>query len=227
MSGGNSVSYVRVSYATPDGNAAAAVPELAAKPESTVATVPVTVDLTTYAHWIEGSKQVLDDVTELQSILDGILRGGLLDVIDRAIYAAMTTSGNFTAFTPVTGETVGDAVARASAAIAAAGGQNIVVTVNPVDYSAMTLTKANTAGTYLGVPPNLASRVVAAPAVAVGKLLAFAAGSGAQWAEREAVSVVAGLRNDQFTRNAVSLLAEARGATLIRDPAHIRYGDAT
>jgi hypothetical protein len=39
------------------------------------------------------------------------------------------------------------------------------------------------------------------------------------------VSVVAGLRNDQLTRNALTLLRECRGQVLIRDPGLIYFGD--
>jgi hypothetical protein len=208
----NTVSYVRLGYSTdsPEGNKAAKVAELAEKPESNIEATPVTVEIATWAHWIETSKQVLDDTEELKAVLDGILRGGLLDKIDLGVFTTMTTSGNYTAFTPTSGETVGDAVA-----------------LNPTDYLTMQLTKADTSGNYLGTPPNLASRVVSAPAVTAGTILAFAPGSGAAWADREGVNLTMGLRNDQFTRNAVTLLAEARGETMIRNPNHIAFGDVT
>jgi HK97 family phage major capsid protein len=205
---------------------AAKVAELAPKPESNVQTEPVTLEIPTFAHWTEVSKQILDDVAELRAILDGILRGGLLDVVDADIYDVLTTGGNYTAFSPV-GAVIGDNVARIAAQIANQGGSNIVVGLNPTDFLTMQLAKASTAGSYLGIPPNLASRVVSVAAVAQSKILAFAPFSGASWADREGVNVVAGLRNDQFTRNALSLLAECRGATLVRDPGHVAYGDVT
>lgn len=226
---GNSLTYTRISYATdsPPGNQAAIVPETQTKPSSSILTVPVTVTMKTFAHWVDASKQVLDDVTELQGILDGILRGGLLDVVDADIFSVLTTGGNFTAFTPTASETIGDGVARIAAQIANQGGTNIVVALNPVNYLTMQLTKASTSGTYLGMPPNLASRVVAAPAVTAGKLLAFAPTTGASWADREGVSVQVGLKADDFIKNMVTALCESRGETLIRDPAHVAYGNAT
>lgn len=227
----NTLTYIRVDYdvtdSPPVGNQAAKVQELQAKPQSSLAAVPITVEVSTFAHWIETGKQILDDVDELKAILDGILRGGLLDVVDADVFAVLTTALNYTTFTPVASETVGDAVARIAAQIASAGGTNIVVALNPTDYLTMQLTKASTAGSYLGIPPNLASRVVSAPAVTQSKILAFAPGSGAGWADREGVNLVMGLRNDQFTRNAVTLLCEARGETMIRNPAHVAYGDVT
>jgi HK97 family phage major capsid protein len=227
VSGANKVSFVRINYASgsPAGNQAATVAERAAKPESTVETELVEVDLATWAHWLDTSKQVLDDVAELRQILDGILRGGLLDKVDAGIYAQLVADA--TAFSPTASETIGDAVARIAAQIANAGGQSIVVALNPDDYLTMQLTKAEDSGVYLGVPPNLASRVVAAPSVASGKLLAFAPGSGATYADREGVNVQIGLKNDDFTKNIRTILAECRGATLVRDPAHVAFGDTT
>jgi HK97 family phage major capsid protein len=226
---GNTLMYLRVGYATdsPEGNRAAPVAELAAKPESHVVATPITTEIRTWAHWIECSKQLLDDQTELRAVLDGILRGGLLDKIDLGIFDTLTTSGNFTVFTPVSGETVGDAIARIAAQVANAGGTNVAVALNPADFLSMTLTKADTSGTYLGVPANLASRVASTPAVAAGSLLAFAPGSGAAWADRQGVNVTAGLKADQFVRNSLTLLCEARGEVMVRNPNHIAYGNVT
>jgi HK97 family phage major capsid protein len=224
---GNKVAFVRINYASgsPAGNQAAVVAERASKPESSVETELVEVDISTYAHWIDASKQVLDDVAELQSILDGILTGGLLDKVDAGIYSQLVADA--TSFSPQSGEAIGDSIARAAAQIAQVGGQNIIVTLNPGDYLSMQLAKADSSGVYLGVPASLASRVVAVPAVASGKLLAFAPGSGATWADREGVNVQIGLKNDDFTKNIRTILAECRGATLVRDAQHVVYGDLT
>ncbi|MEO8103121.1 MAG: phage major capsid protein [Betaproteobacteria bacterium] len=223
----NSLTYIRVSYEVPDGNAAAVVAEGATKPRSSVVTVPVTLEMATFAHWLDASKQILADVTELQGLLDAILRGGLLDKVDLSVYATLTAIGNFTAFVPVAGEPLGDSVARIAAYIANVGGSNIIVALNPGDFLTMQLVKAAGGGTYLGLPANLASRVVAVPAVAAGKLLAFAPTSGVSWADREGVNVVVGLKNDDFVKNMVTVLCESRGETLVRDAAHVAYGNAT
>ena len=223
----NKVTFVRINYTSgsPAGNQAATVAERVAKPESSVETELVEIDIATYAHWLDSPKQLLDDVTELQNILDGILTGGLLDKVDVGIYANLIA--NATDFTPQSGEAIGDSVARAAAQLAQVGGQNIIVTLNPTDYLSMQLAKAEGSGEYLGVPASLASRVVAVPAVASGKMLAFAPGSGAAWADREGVSVQIGLKNDDFTRNIRTILCECRGATMVRDEQHVVYGDLT
>lgn len=227
---GNSIVYTRVRWSAnspEDGNLAAKVAERAPKPESRIETEPVTLTIPTFAHWLDASKQILDDVSELQAILDGMLRQGLLDVVDQDVYTTLTTGGNYTSFTPESGETIGDGVARIAAQIARVGGSNIVVALAPDDWLQMSLTKAEDSGVYLGVPQNLASRVVAVPAITEGKVIAFAPGTGASWADREGVSVQVGMKNDDFTRNIRTFLCEARGATLVRDAQHVAYGDIT
>ncbi len=155
------------------------------------------------------------------------MRGGLLDVVDADIYDTLTTSGNYTAFTPVTGEPFGDSVARIAADIVNLGGQNVIVGLNPIDFLSMQLKKATGSGEYLGIPSTLAARVVSVAAVGSNKILAFAPGTGATWADRQVVNVQVGLKNDDFIKNQITLLCECRGATLPRDPAHVWYGNAT
>jgi HK97 family phage major capsid protein len=224
------LNFVRVDYATdsPPGNKAEVVAEGALKPESTVATLPVLLSIRTYAHWISASKQVLDDVAELKSIIDSILRGGLLDLIDQYIYQDLTTPGEHTVFTPQlmggTPETVGDAVARISAQIAAKGGTNIVVALNPAKFLQMQLEK-DSVGQYVQAPRNLAARVVAVPTIAAEKILAFAPTTGAEWADRESVNVVIGTKDDDMIRNLRTVLCEARGTTIVRNPKHVAFGN--
>ncbi|MEO8753015.1 MAG: hypothetical protein ABI624_10080 [Casimicrobiaceae bacterium] len=226
---GNSATYIRIGYGanSPDNLRAEKVPELGLKPESGVDTVPVLVELPTWAHYFKVSKQILDDVGELRTVLDTLLRNGLLDKVDAGIYADLTTSGNYTAFTPGSGETDGDGVARAAAQVVNAGGSNVIVAVNPTTYLGMQLAKASTAGTYLGLPPTMAARLVAIPTVAAGKVLAFSPGDGAGWLDREGINVVFGYADDDFIRNAIRIRAELRGATAVRNPALVAYGDIT
>lgn len=230
ITGTNAVTYTRVTYA-PDvgspsttGNAAAKVQELATKPESELDTEDVTDTLETFAHWLPCSKQVLDDVTGLRALLDSTLVNGLLDKTDAQIFADMTDAGRYTAFAP-SGSIVADNVARIVTLLQVRGAVGIKVAMNPLTMLDMVLTKASTAGSYLGMPPNIQATMVSSASVDEGKLLAWA-DTGVVWANREGVSVVAGLNADDFTRNKVTLLAEHRGAVLTLDPQHVHYGNA-
>jgi HK97 family phage major capsid protein len=198
------------------------VQELAAKPESELDTEEVTDTLDTYAHWLPCSKQVLDDVTGLRALLDTTLVNGLLDKTDAALFADMTTGGRYTAFSP-TGSIVADNVARIVTALQVLGATSVKVAMNPTTYLAMVLTKASTAGSYLGMPPGVQATFVSSASVTAGKLLAWS-DTGAVWANREGVSVVAGLNADDFTKNKVTLLAEHRGALLTLDAQHAHCG---
>ena len=217
----NLLQYVRVGLGA---NAAAEAVELSDKAESALSTLLVQVEIPTWAHYVTTSRQVIADVPVLRSLIDGILQRGLLDRIDAGSYATLTTAGNFTAFVPTVGDRFGDAVARIAAQIANQGGRDIIVCLNPGDYLAMSLVKAVTSGEYLGLPPTLTARIAAVAAVAPGKILAFAPGTGASYGDRMAVVVEAGYVNAGFTQNKVVLLSEARGACFIRDQAHVAFG---
>ena len=224
---GNAIVYTRLSYATGGGggNKAAKVQELAVKPESILATAQVTQTIDTWAHWLPASKQVLDDVSGLRALLDTTLVEGLKDKIDAGIFAAMTSAGHFTAYAAVANDNLGDAIARIATTLAVGGATGIKIGVNPATLLAMSIAKASGAGTYLGLPPNIPGSIVPAASVPAGNLLAWSDG-GAVWANREGVSVVAGLNADDFTHNRISLLCEARGSVLTLNPNLVLYGTA-
>lgn len=228
----NAVVYTRLTYAaavgspSQSGNASRKVQELTLKPQSTLSSEEVTQVLETYAHWIPASRQVLDDVAGLRSLIDVLLVSGLLDNTDASVYTAMTTAGRYTAFSPTASETVGDGIARAASNLLEAGATSVKVAVNPGTYLASQLTKASGSGIYLGLPPGLNASIVTSASVAAGKILAWA-DTGAVWANREGVSVNVGWQNDDFTSNRVTILAEHRGAVLTLDARHVLFGNAT
>ena len=219
---GTAFQYTRVSYAV---NNAGVAPELSAKSESTLSTQHVVVEVPTWAHFINCSRQVLADATSLQALLISLLQRGLLDKADIGAFAALTTAGNFTAYVPTANDSAGDAVARIAAQIVALGGRDVVVALNPLDFLAMQLRKAVGSGEYLGLPPEtLASRVAAVASVTVGHILAFSPTTGAAYADRQSVMTEAGYTGDGFTMNRATLLCEARGLAFTRDPSLVAYG---
>jgi hypothetical protein len=228
---GNTIEFLKIRYATDSsdnttGLLAAEVAELAEKPESKFNVELIQQTIPTFAHHVPTSKQILDDFAELQSALDTLLRGGLLDVIDTAVFNTLKAGGNYMPFNP-SGTNVADNIARITALIAAAGGRNIVAAVNPDDMLEPRLVKAGGSGDYLGLPVGLPALIAECAVVTSGKLLAFAAdGSGPVWGDREGITVVAGLSGDDFTHNVVRFLAETRGAAFVRDKKRVAYGDA-
>lgn len=224
---GGSVVQNRINYGPPNNNAAAVVPDGDPKPESSLVATSTTLTLDTWAHWCEVTMQALSDVPSLRALIDAILTLGLREKVSAGIFAAMTTAGNFTPFAgAVSGETVGDGIARAVAQIAAVGGSGVVAAVNPADLLGAQLAKAEGSGIYLGLPPGLNAQVVGAPQVPAGSVLAWGSQFGF-WASREEVTVLLGLINAQFTSNLRTVLAETRGALVVSVPKYIAYGPVT
>ena len=220
----NSISYTRIGLAT---NNAAAVQELAAKPESVLSTSQITQAVNTYAHFVKSSKQVLDDEAGLQALIDITLTEGLKDKIDAAVFAALTTSGAFATYTPTSGDTIGDAIARVASTLRVIeGAGNVHVAVNPATYLAATLAKASGSGAYLGLPPGINASIVQSASVPAGEVFAWT-DTGAAFLEREDVSVVVGLDSDDFSHNRVTALCEARGAALTLNANRVLYGALT
>lgn len=73
----NSVEYVRETGFT---NNAATVAEKAQKPESSINFEEDSAKVATIAHWVQATKQILDDAAQLESYIDGRLRYGLMFV---------------------------------------------------------------------------------------------------------------------------------------------------
>jgi HK97 family phage prohead protease/HK97 family phage major capsid protein len=204
------------------GNHAALVPEATAKPESDLAATSSVLPFAVWAHHVGVTKVALADLPSLRQLVDSVLTRGLMLKVDAGVFT--TLSGAATAFVGGTGSTPADNAAAAAGQLAALGGSGIVVAMNPADIVAIDTAKASGSGVYIGRPP-IAGQLVGVPSIPAGKLLAFAS-EAAYLAEREAVNVIAGLANDDFTKNIVRLLAEWRGATVIQLPALILYGDA-
>ena len=213
---GQSVAFARIGITS----AAAAVKELGAKPASAPSASLITKTINTYAHHIECSKQILDDDAGLQALLSTQMILGLASKIEADLWTEI--SANATAFVP-TALTAGDAIAEAGFALTTAGAQGVVVAVNPSDYFTVQTFKAAGSGEYLGLP-NLPYTAVPVAAVPSGKVLAFEPASVAYF-DRQAESVMLGYTGDQFTRNALTVLAESRGAAGVLNTAMVLVGD--
>jgi len=222
--GGASITQNLIAYKpdTATGNKAAQVAEGAVKPESDLMATPSVLAFHVWAHHVGITKVALADLPALRQLLDTILTRGLLAKVDAGVYATLAAAA--TVFTPAAGSSVIDNAALACAQLTAQGGTGVVAAVNPMDLAHSDIAKASTSGVYVGRPP-INGQVVGCPTIPTGKLLAFS-NEGAYVAEREAVNVVAGLANDDFTRNIVRLLAEWRGVPVLQIPAFILSGDA-
>ena len=234
---GNALEYVRETGFT---NSAGMVAEGTKKPESALTFDSVTTSPKVIAHWIKASRQVLDDMPQLQSHIDGrliyglklkeesqILNGdgtgqNLAGIIPQAsAYAAPLTIANATRI-----DVLRLAMLQAVLAEYPASG----FTLNPADWAGIELTKSTDGQYIIGVPqsgttPTLwGLPVVQTQAITVGKFLTGAFAIGAQVFDRWQSRVEVGYENDDFTKNLVTILVEERLALAVYRPEAFVYG---
>lgn len=235
---GNSLEYVRETGFT---NAAAPVAEAAAKPESDLKFDLVTTSAKVIAHWMKASRQIIDDFSQLRSIIDQRLLYGLAYVEEGQLLNGDGTGQNLhgiipqatayaAAFTPSAGtaiDTMRLAMLQAALAEYPATGH----VLHPTDWARIELTKDTTGRYIIGNPqgtigPTLwGLPVVATQAIAVDKFLTGAFRLGAQLFDRWDARVELGYVNDDFTKNLITILAEERLALAVYRPEAFIYGD--
>jgi HK97 family phage major capsid protein len=228
----NAIQYVKETGFT---NAAATVSETAGstKPQSDIQFDLVTAAVTTIAHWILATRQILDDVPMLQSYIDGRLRYGLSYVEDNQILngsgSGTNLNGLYTQATAFTQAASGLATMTAAtqldvlrAAILQAALANYFpdgMVLNPVDWATIELLKDTTGQYIIGNPkqegqPGLWGKpVVETTAMTAGNFLTGAFKMGAELFVREDASVqISTEDSDNFRKNLVTILAEERAA---------------
>lgn len=235
---GNSLEYVKE---TGFRNNAAGVAEGAAKPESDLKLDVVTTSARVIAHWTKGTRQALDDVSQLRSIVDQRLIYGLAYKEEAQLLNGDGTGQNLlgivpqataysAAFAPAA-ETAIDkmrlAMLQASLAEYPATGH----VMHPTDWAVIELTKDTTGRYIIGNPQGTLAPtlwgipVIATQAMTVDKFLTGAFALGAQVFDRWDARVETGYVNDDFTKNLVTILAEERLALAVYRPEAFVYGD--
>lgn len=235
---GNSLEYVRETGFT---NAAAPVAEGAPKPESDLKFDLITTSAKVIAHYMKASRQIIDDFSQLRSIIDQRLLYGLAYVEEGQLLNGDGTGQNLhgiipqaTAFAaafapeaPTAIDTLRLAMLQAVLAEYPATGH----VLHPTDWARIELTKDTTGRYIIGNPqgtigPTLwGLPVVATQAIAADKFLTGAFRLGAQLFDRWDARVELGYVNDDFTRNLVTILAEERLALAVYRPEAFIYGD--
>jgi HK97 family phage major capsid protein len=223
-------------------NNAAEAAEAATKAESALTFELVSAPVKTIAHWLKLSKQVMDDAPALASYVDTRLRYGVDLRIDQQLLngngsgqniGGLTKSGNFTAFTPVSGDNAIDSINRAIYAVAAADYNATAIILNPADWGAIERTKTTDDAYVFGSPQKLAPTLWGLPVVATntmtaGKFMVGAMDVAAQVWNRQGTTVEMSEADDtNFQKNLVTVRAEARLALAIYRPASIQYGNLT
>ena len=225
-------------------NDAAEVSQGAAKPESDLTFEQYNVPITTVAHWIKVSNQLLADAPAIVAYIDTRARDGLAQRIDAQLLngngtspnlSGLTDSGNFTAYTATSGDLLVDAINRAKYALWATGNMPDTVVVNPADWGAMERTRESVGGgQYLyGAPGTMAGdnpfglRIVLSNNMLAGKFLVGAIDASAVLYTRQGATVEMGYVNADFTNNLVTIRVEERLGLGVERPSGIMYGSFT
>ncbi len=238
---GNSLEYVRETGFT---NNAAPVAEGAAKPSSDVQFGLVTTSAKVIAHWMKASRQILDDFSQLRSVIDQRLLYGLAYVEEAQLLNGDGTGQNLHGILPQASEFAVPAgtltptpmtsidtlrIAMLQAALAEYPATGHVL--NPIDWAGIELTKDSEGRYIIGNPQGTAQPtmwglpVVATQAIAAGTFLTGAFRLGAQLFDRWDARVEVGYVNDDFTKNLVTILAEERLALAVYRPEAFVTGD--
>jgi HK97 family phage major capsid protein len=237
-----------IEYARQTGfqNLAAPVAELALKPQSDMTWNMVNTPVRTVAHWMKASKQIMADAPGLRSMIDGQLLYGLSLVEDQQLLLGDGTSQNLnglmtqaTAFAAPTGATTATtavdrlrlALLQATLALLPPSG----IVLNNVDWSNIELQK-DTTGRYIYGDPQgggIVRRLWGLPvapsfAMAQNNFLVGAFSTAAQIFDREDANVMVSTEDqDNFVKNAVTILAEERLALAVYRPAAFIKGNFT
>lgn len=221
-------------------NNAAPQTEGAAKAQSAITFNKYNVPVETVAHWLKVSKQLMADAPAVVSYIENRLRFGVDAKVDDQLLngngtspniSGLLDSGNYTVYTPTSGDTLIDAINRAKYQLWAIGYIPDAVIVNPADWGGQEVAKG-TDGHYLYGMPGMVSgmnpfgvRVVISPQMPAGQFLIgkFAQATGV-W-NRESTVVEMGYENDDFTKNLVTLRAERRLGLEVSVPAALLGGE--
>jgi HK97 family phage major capsid protein len=231
----NAIQYVEETGFT---NAAAGVVEgTGAKPESALVFDIRTAPVETIAHWIPATRQVLDDIGQLKSYIDGRLLFGLKLKEEQQILYGTGTSPQLQGImthadvqtyawsSGTVGDTKVDAIRRAMTLAQIAEYPVDTVVLHPTDWEDIELTKGSD-GHYLwvSVPSGGEMRiwrlnVVVTTAMTAGEFMVGAARYGAMlWDRMQASIFVTDSHADYFIYNKLVILAEERLALTIFRP---------
>lgn len=212
----NAVSWVEW---TPNPMAAATVvAEGALKPEAAMDATPESGTLQTYATWKGITRQALEDVPQIRSIVENRLRQSVLVALENAVVASLIAATLPTA----TGPDMLTAIRTGIATVQASGfAQPNAIILNPADAAAIdtalmagTLNGAVVNGTYWGVPVVATNHVVPGTAYvgdfSVGLTLFNRGQTDVYLTDSHA---------DYFIRNILLLLAETRALSTVPEPA--------
>jgi HK97 family phage major capsid protein len=200
---------------------AAVVAEGAAKPEAAVTLTPKTAALDTLAHWVQITRQALEDAAYIRSLLESKLRRGLGAKAEADMATAIDAST--TVQTATTSLAAGGSLLKSIRVgigkVEGAGYNPNAVALNPTDYAFLDIDVMGTtdsgpmrAATFWGLTP------VAAPSIPAGKAYVGDFKTGATLFDRGVTNVfLTDSHASLFISNILVILAEARVKSVVTE----------
>ena len=197
--------------------------ETAVKAQASMPTELISVPITTIAHWLPLSEQVLADVPALQNQASTLLRYGVEQKAAAEIIAGNSLgkiSGLHAESTPImvtNGTFLGDAVATAITALESEGWQPNLIIMNPADWNVIRTAREDSGnGAYLlGQLGNMPMQslwgvpVITDPACPIDSPLVLDTSQTAIL-DKQSTRIELGRIGNQFITNEVVMRAEAR-----------------
>lgn len=198
--------------------AAAKVPEGELKPEAAMQPDPRTVALDTYAHYKAITRQALEDIAQIQTIVQNKLLGGVRNALEAAAAAALIADATIPT---ASGDSLLAAIRTGLATIEDDGYTANAIVLNPADAASLDLSAMG--ATVNGPVRNGAAwgvRLVPAAGVPAGSPYVGDFSQGLTWFDRGVTDVfMSDSHADFFLRNMLVVLAEARAAFAVTEPA--------
>lgn len=201
----------------PPGDAAE-VAEGALKPEAEMTVEEATVALKTYAHWKAVTRQALEDIPQVQTIIQNRLLAGVRSKLEAVAVGALTAA---TADIPdsvaddlLTGIRVGISTVQSN------GFTPNAVLVNPADAASLDVSRM---GVTVAGPVQNGSvwnlPIIPATSLPAGTVYVGDFKTGVTWFDRGVTDVyMSDSHADFFLRNQLVILAEARAAFAVTEP---------
>lgn len=234
----NSLEYVREEVFT---NNADVVAEKALKPESDITFSKQTANVKTIAHWVQASRQVMDDAPMLQSYVNNRLMYGLALKEEGQLLNGDGTGDDLEGLNKVakaydtalnvTGDTRADIIAHAIYQVTESEFSASGIVLNPRDWHNIALLKDNEGRYLFGGPQAFTSNimwglpVVPTQAQAAGTFTVGGFDMASQvWDRMDATVEVSREDRDNFVKNMLTILCEERLALAHYRPTAIIKG---
>ncbi len=204
------------------------------KPESDIKFEKVTAPVITLAHWVPATKKALSDAGQLRTLIDNFLRNGLEQEIERQVLLGDSTAGEeFDGLVNTDGiqtqsfsTNILVTIRKAITKVKKYGRPNAIL-MSPANAERIDLLRTST-GAYLGpgaFGPQFQTvwrtPVIEVPGLDDTNVLVGDFSTAVLWDREEASVTVSDSHADFFIRNLVAILAEARAAFGVLDPALI------